>query len=385
MKKICIISVLSIIPAVFFAQTATPAGASGQTAENVVIVFNEDFAKGEELFTLNKPEEAIPLLENAVKAEGVNPAVYVYLGVAYYQVKEYQKSLDICVIGLSKPGSDRTVLAYNAGNSAYAMGNYARADACYAIALKNDDSYAPAYLNRANAKLKQDFLEDAREHYEAFLDRSPNDPQTPQIQRLLELLDEEIERRAREKPELILPEDLDIENAGMESPEPEFVEESEAPAVPPLPEKDVGEQVSEQKPEAFVEPKNVPFGEEQLSEPEQAAAFVEPKNVPFGEEKLTEAESRAREIPEEQLTSNDGAPTVIKTTADESEAVSLEEVAAAELVVPKATAVKDSETGEVVVLPVLPVPKLTPDVQEKALEAVESEEDELLPSDYWSD
>ena len=46
-----------------------------------VLVYNEDFEKGEELFKLNKPEEALPYFEKSLDSENVNPNVYVYLGV----------------------------------------------------------------------------------------------------------------------------------------------------------------------------------------------------------------------------------------------------------------------------------------------------------------
>ena len=376
-KKICILSLLACVPAVFFSQTASSSTAapSASSSASPVIIYNDDFAKGEELFTLNKPEDAIPFLENAVTADGVDPAVYVYLGVAYYQIKEYQKSLDICVTGLAKPGSDKTVLSFNAGNSAYAMGNYARAEACYTIALKNDENYVSAYLNKANAQLKQDHLEDARQNYETFLDKAPNDPQAPQIQQLLELLDEEIARRAREKPELILPEDLNIENSGMDMPEPEYVEDSVAPEVPPEPGKDIGDQFADDKP----------------------GMFVEPKNAPYGEERLSAEEAQASEIPADQLTHRSEAP---QTGAGE---VVPSEDAASPAMPEEPSRVTDSETGEVVelsplpeikadeekaaaptepvTLPVLPAPQLKPDA--KPMEAVESDDDELMPADYW--
>ncbi|MCR5724148.1 MAG: tetratricopeptide repeat protein [Treponema sp.] len=349
-KKICIFIAAAAIPAAFSAQTA-PSAAESASSASPVIVYNEDFVKGEELFSLNKPEEAIEILESALKADGVDPSVYVYLGVAYYQTGEYQKSLDICVVGLAKEGSNRTVLAFNAGNSAYAMGNYARADACYAIALKNDENYTPAYLNRANAQLKQDHLEDARANYETFVERAPNDPQVPQIQRLIELLDEEIERRAREKPELILPEDLNIENAGMDAPEPEFVEESEAPSLPVEPKKDSGE----------------------LTDAESISPFTEPKQVPYGEELLSGDELTAPEIPEEQLVQEDELP---------HEVVQNEELPSLES---DPAVVTDTETGEVVQLPVLPAPQLKDAADSENEEAVDAEEDELPPADYWDE
>ena len=178
-----------------------------------------DFAAGEELFRLNRPAEAIAVFERIIDDKDVNPAAFVYLGVAYYQVGDYRKSLAVCTSGLERAGADRKVLAYNAGNSAYALGDYARADSCYAIAMQEDPGFSAAYLNRANAQLKLDRLEDAREQYQSFLAREPDNAQRPAIEQLLALLDEEIVRRENEKPELITPETLSIANEAMQIPE----------------------------------------------------------------------------------------------------------------------------------------------------------------------
>lgn len=180
--------------------------------EKPVIVYNEDYEKAEELFLLNKPAQAIPYYEKCIDTQNINPDIYIHLGVAYYQVGDFTRSLACCVKGLSKSDTDHKILAYNAGNSAYALANYARAEASYSIAIKEDENFAPAYLNRANAQLKQDRLLSAKENYEKYLELDPNTEQRPEIERLLALLDAEIERRAHEKPELINLDEMNIKN-----------------------------------------------------------------------------------------------------------------------------------------------------------------------------
>lgn len=189
---------------------STDSGKSGAS-----VVYNEDFEKGEELFSLNEPKKAIPYFEKALEAENVDPAVYVYLGVAYYQTGDYNKSLAICVQGLAKENTDRKVLAYNAGNSCYAMGNYMRADASYAIAMREDPLYAPPVLNRANAQLKMDHLEDAKNNYIKYLELAAETPQRAKIEELIRLLDQEIALRAKQKPERINPDEF-VENEKVE-------------------------------------------------------------------------------------------------------------------------------------------------------------------------
>ena len=202
---------------------------SPKQKKEAVVVYNEDFVKGEELFVLNKPEEAIVYFEKSLESPNVDPKVYVYLGVCYYQIEKYDKSLAVCVQGMAKEDTDKKILAYNAGNSCYAMGNYMRADASYAIALKEDENYSPAVLNRANAQLKLDHLGDARDNYIKYLEMEPETPQRERIEALIALLEAEIARRANEKPELVNPE-FNVENEKMELPvEPERVVADDIP------------------------------------------------------------------------------------------------------------------------------------------------------------
>ncbi|MBQ7160040.1 MAG: tetratricopeptide repeat protein, partial [Treponema sp.] len=156
MKRFFLLIVAVMSASLLMAQTKSTVKKTHKTvssknekkAAEPTIVYSQDFVDGEELFQLNRPLEAIPLFEKIIDDKYVNPAVFVYLGVAYYQVEEYQKSLNVCVKGLTRPDTDHKVLAYNGGNSAYALGNYARADACYAIAIKEDPNFSAAYLNR---------------------------------------------------------------------------------------------------------------------------------------------------------------------------------------------------------------------------------------------
>lgn len=197
---------------------------SKKTEENI-IVYNENYEKGEELFALNKPDEAIPYFEKCIDDDGVNPNVWIHLGVAYYQTGDYARSLTCCTRGLAKENTDHKILAYNAGNSAYAMANYARAEACYAIAIKEDESFAPAYLNRANAQLRQDHLQDAKDNYIKYLSLESDSSQRTEIERLIALLDAEILRRANEKPERINPDLNNVRNDDViAGPSPEKVD-----------------------------------------------------------------------------------------------------------------------------------------------------------------
>ena len=378
----CLKSVLALavlLPSAAFAQGAARppmaastagvrggAGASGAAS-------SADFSAGEELFQLNKPAEAIQLFERVLSEPQPNPAVYVYLGVAYYQLESYQKSLDVCMAGLSRADTDHKILAYNAGNSAYALADYRRADSCYAIALKADEGFAPAHLNLANARLKQDKLEDARESYVRFLELDSQTPQREAIEGLLALLDEEIARRAAEQPELVVLEDAPLPVDPFYG---EIIEESDAPALASEPPKSAGELVSDGQAPVVPNPPDRNVGERVDGDaPAVAAALREGQ---YGERLLTRDELLAPYIPAEQLTESVSLP-----AADDAarEAVTLDDEALLALPEPP---VADAPAGEIVREASLPVPDTTT-TRRPALEAVDGDDGELPPMDYWED
>ncbi len=65
--------------------------------EEIPIVYNEDYEKAEEFYTLNQPKDAIPLYEKCIDEPNINPAIYIHLGVAYYQTGDFTRSLACCV------------------------------------------------------------------------------------------------------------------------------------------------------------------------------------------------------------------------------------------------------------------------------------------------
>lgn len=155
-------------------------------------------SEGERLFKSNDPTAAIPLLERELSSGGASSDAYNYLGLSYYQTGQYDKSVAVFERGLRVSGTDKKVLAYNAGNSAFAAGNYAKADSCYSLALSASPDFSKALLNRANARLNQMHLEDALGDYEGYIEKVPDDPQRPEIERVISLLRAELAKREEE-------------------------------------------------------------------------------------------------------------------------------------------------------------------------------------------
>ena len=179
---------------------------------SISLVYADAFSEGEKFFKENKPEQAIPFFEQALLMENVSPNVYNFLGLSYYQIGKYQQSLDVFLNGTTKDGTNKRILYYNAGNTAFAMGNFSLADQYFSFSYAADNNFSSALLNRANTKMKLDQLQNASDDYTQYLIIEPNSPQRPEIERMIALIAGELqlreqERIAREQEEIRLKEE----------------------------------------------------------------------------------------------------------------------------------------------------------------------------------
>ena len=152
--------------------------------------------EGEKLFKSNRPADAAPLLESDIASGKASPDAYNYLGLAYYQTGQFGKSAEAFEKGLAVPGTNKKILAYNAGNAAFAGADYVKAVSYYSLALAASPDFTPAVLNRANAQLKQDKLSEALVDYSSFVRLLPDDPQTAKINQMIIFIRAELEKRA---------------------------------------------------------------------------------------------------------------------------------------------------------------------------------------------
>lgn len=162
----------------------------------VTAVHADSYADAVELFRTNRPQEAIPLFQDALSKGTASPEIYNYLGLAYYQTGQMQKSFETYQIGLLMPDTDKRVLYYNAGNVAFALGYYDRADELYTYALSKDSHFAAAMLNRANARMKSLQYEWAVDDYRTYLELDPDTGQRENIEKLIALLTQQMESGA---------------------------------------------------------------------------------------------------------------------------------------------------------------------------------------------
>ncbi|MDR1107218.1 MAG: tetratricopeptide repeat protein [Treponema sp.] len=174
---------------VFAAAFLCAAGVYGQS----------NFSRGEELFMLNKPGEALAFLENAVADDPAHVRAFLYLGIVYQQLGRVDEAIAAYRKILPRGGGETARIAYNLGNAYYSRGNIVFADQFYSQAIETDPACAPAYLNRANARVKNGSLREALSDYEMYLTLEPRSPKRPQIEKLAAFIREEFAAEERRR------------------------------------------------------------------------------------------------------------------------------------------------------------------------------------------
>jgi tetratricopeptide (TPR) repeat protein len=146
------------------------------------------FDKGEALFDQNKPLDAQPLLESALNDDPTNEKIYLYLGIIYQQLGDPQKGIDTLTKGLAFASTYKDIFYYNIGNDFYARKDFASAEQSYNQALAVNKNLSSGYLNRANARLQMKNFPASLSDYVLFLQLQPQDPQRPNIEKVISLL-----------------------------------------------------------------------------------------------------------------------------------------------------------------------------------------------------
>jgi tetratricopeptide (TPR) repeat protein len=146
------------------------------------------FDKGEALFIQNKPTDARPLLESALGDDPSNEKAWLYLGVVYQQLGDTQKAIDVLKKGLDVAAAWKPLFYYNIGNDLFSRKEYASAADMYSSAIAINGNLADAYLNRANTRLQLQTFDGALADYTLYLQLRPQDPQRPNIEKIMALI-----------------------------------------------------------------------------------------------------------------------------------------------------------------------------------------------------
>lgn len=154
---------------------------------------------GEKLFKENNPKDAVQVLENEILNGQISANTYNFLGLGYYQIGEYEKSVDAFERGIKEQPSNAKILYFNQGNAYYALKQFEKAAECFSLSYKSDLSFVDALLNRANSYLMDNKLVLAKNDYVDYLEKFPETPQKSKIELLINAITDEIERRKEEE------------------------------------------------------------------------------------------------------------------------------------------------------------------------------------------
>ena len=154
-----------------------------------------------ELFMDNKPAEALPIFETALRQYPDDAELYMYLATCYEQLGNIEASIRTYEQGLQYAGSKEAVFYYNMGNDYNRLDNFEQSLNMYTEALKKNQQLAPAYLNRANVYVRQAEYSQAVADYRVYLSMRPDSPQRENIEQMIDLLNNKIVLAERERQE----------------------------------------------------------------------------------------------------------------------------------------------------------------------------------------
>jgi tetratricopeptide (TPR) repeat protein len=154
---------------------------------------------GEDLFLYNKPGEAAAYFEETVAQDPGDIKTFLYLGMVYEQLGRIDEAIAVYRQVLDRAGELTANVANNLGNAYFRKGSVSEAEAMYTQALNADHAYAPAYLGRANSRIKRGMLREAVSDYEQYLLIEPRSSQRQSIERLMNYIKAEYAEAERKR------------------------------------------------------------------------------------------------------------------------------------------------------------------------------------------
>ncbi|MDR2375760.1 MAG: tetratricopeptide repeat protein [Treponema sp.] len=136
----------------------------------------------------NKPREALGVLEGVLTQDPGHVKASLYLGIIYQQLDRPDDAIAIYRKILPRAGNEAARVAFNLGNIYFRLENDEYAEEFYTQAIALDNAYAPAYLNRANLRIKKGKLAEALPDYDLYLTLEPRSSQRTRIEQLCALI-----------------------------------------------------------------------------------------------------------------------------------------------------------------------------------------------------
>lgn len=143
------------------------------------------FSQAEEAFMSNQPDKVVTLLAPLVDSGTSRKQVYLYQGVALQQLGRYSDAVSALSRGVEKTLPPHDVLYFNMGNNYFMMNRDSDADRAYGRAIQENSGYTPAYLNRANTRMRLGRHNEALGDYRFYLLQNPGSSQRATIEELI--------------------------------------------------------------------------------------------------------------------------------------------------------------------------------------------------------
>jgi tetratricopeptide (TPR) repeat protein len=147
------------------------------------------FDDGERLFRDNKPAEAAPVFERAILEPGVDERAWLYLALSYQQLGRLDDASAALRKGLAQAARFKSLFYFDLGNIFILQSKNSFAVDMFSQSIGLDGAFAPAFLNRANARLAVKDYGGAKEDYSRYLDLEPGSAQRASIEELIKRLE----------------------------------------------------------------------------------------------------------------------------------------------------------------------------------------------------
>lgn len=157
------------------------------------------FEEGKKFLLADKPEEAVAAFFAASKENSAPNSINLYLGVAYLRLGKYEESLLYLSKGRNSDSANSYLYSYNMGNIYFLQERFDASEQAYNDSISVNGLYPPAFLNRANARIRLDKAESALQDYKIYLNLEPDTIQKTSIVRIISLLESALMEAQRVK------------------------------------------------------------------------------------------------------------------------------------------------------------------------------------------
>ncbi len=131
-------------------------------------------ARAEQLFLENRPEEAIPEFQTALREEPERVQLYLQLAVAYEQTNRPDQATAILEQGLERNPGQAHMFFHNLAVQRIRRSDFEEAERLLLSAIDHDPDFALPWRNLGNISVETGEYSEAIERYEQYLDRAPD-------------------------------------------------------------------------------------------------------------------------------------------------------------------------------------------------------------------